>query len=224
MRLFNEFLYFNYIKFFFSFLTIVFGFNVIAGNLKLINNLEQVELRDFFFLSNIALSLTICTVIFGLMKCFSRILNVTHTFISTITLILETIVTLNFWILFLINPKLVKNNLDSSTITLCSVLKEFPKHLLPFIILIMEQRGKQVKKSNLHIVFFFLFTLCYFILNETYTAFTSDFLYPFFKKITFFERSLLFIIMFGISVVFYQVFLCFKRQKKCHYVSKPKRN
>ncbi|KAI5147999.1 hypothetical protein ENBRE01_0059 [Enteropsectra breve] len=150
-----------------------------------------VMLKEYFFFTNIALCYTILVVALGLVGMMWKQTQRIYRFTLSTAIVLEIMVTITFWILYLIDPKHVIEDHDSNS----RLIGEFPKHVFPLVILLIEQRGISLAKSGYHRLFIVVFVTIYYLLSELYLHISSGFLYPFFKVFSPLHRVLFFCFM-----------------------------
>lgn len=166
--------------------------------------------NEFLHFTNISLIYTIFCVFIGLIKDWSPAFNQLYKFILPTSIVLEMMVTLLFWSLFLINPGLVKCTSFRHDGSILSYSGEFPKHLFPLVILLMEQCGMDLRKAWEHRIFLIFFSIAYFILAETLIIRESNYLYPFLRHFTLRGRTLFFTATMITSIVFYEAWMEFR--------------
>ncbi len=194
-------------------IVITCGYDIIAKKLNIKKEETIIELKDFFFFTNIALTYTIICIFIGMCKRFNPLLNCIHLFISITGFILEILVTISFWILYFIDPKLVKGDFEHNNITCSLVIQEFPKHLIPLILLFLENLNIKHRRSFYHFMFFLFFSFIYFLINEIYAICKLDFLYPFLNYFSPLQRFCFFLLMFGLSISSYIIVLFIKNRE-----------
>lgn len=212
---FNLFFKFSYVKILLSIISIS-SFKPLTKVIR--GNQEILSKNEYFYFTNLGLFLTITCVVIGLIKSFfaqNNILKKFYSFLIPISIVLEICVTIVFWLIFFIDPKLVKEdycNLDGK-IDLYSYFSEFPKHLFPLIILILEQSGIVFKRDLNHRIFFIVFSICYCSFSEFLIRKHKNYLYPFFKKMNFLGRLTIFSIISICCILFYEILMHFKAEK-----------
>lgn len=145
----------------------------------------------------------------GIFKDIDHKIKRLYDFILPTCITLEIMVTVSFWILFLINPYLVKSDYIPNT-TIFGYSYEFPKHLFPLLILLIEQTGLSIERSWSHHLFLICFGFVYGALNESLIIYDQTYLYPFFKKIAFCYRLCFFLASTLINIFFYEIIMYFK--------------
>jgi len=188
----------------------VYSFEPLSNNFKPQISRIQYTKDDFLFFTNISLFYTTFCVIVGFLKQLAPTLNKLHRFLLPTSIVLEMMVTTFFWILFLINPSLVKKDFNKSGFSLLSLYTEFPKHLFPLLILMIEQAGMKLERMWTHKLFFIGFGIFYGSLSEILIISESNYLYPFFKKFSFKGRILFFVASILINFFFYEVLMYFQ--------------
>lgn len=190
-----------------------YGFEGVSNQFKPQALATQLLLRDYLYFTNIALFYTLFAVILGLLRRYNKQAAAVHRFSVVTALVLEIIVTVSFWILFSINPALVKNKPPQPDAVLrVSPIEEIPKHLLPTIILLIEQRGLYVSRGWSHRIFFISFCFIYYLVSEMYYRLKQAFLYPFFKFFNGTQRFLFFCAMAAIALLIYEASMIAKTE------------
>lgn len=211
------------IKFLFVIISI-YSFDPVKNQFRPLEE-RVVDQNEYFYFTNISLILTIISVLIGIIRfqfTNNRIFNEIYQILAPIVIVLETCVTLLFWSLFLIDPALVKNDYNNSSVGgVSEYISELPKHAFPIIILILDQMGNQFKRIWFHRLFLISFCIIYgifceiLILNEIY-------LYPVFKMLSFSVRIGLFAIVGLMFLVFYECLMYFKSKRKMTQMIKNK--
>lgn len=171
------------------------------------------DIREYLYFTNISLVYTIFSVFLGFFHKFNKKISKIYKFCVATALVLEFIVTITFWILYAINPALVKNKSDFIGTEGPSMIRELPKHLVPTAILILEQTDLYFSRKWCHRLFFIAFCFIYYIISEVYTLLTAKFLYPFFKYFTDFQRFIFFSFMTVFALLLYELFMVFKAKR-----------
>lgn len=167
--------------------------------------------NEFLHFTSISLFYTIFCVFVGLVKDWNPVLDQLHKFILPTSIVLEMMVTLLFWSLFLTNPSLVKcASFRGARDIVPYYSNEFPKHLFPLIILLMEQSGMDLRRAWKHRIFLIFFSIAYFVLAEALIICESNYLYPFLRYFTFRGRVLFFVAATIASILFYEAWMGFR--------------
>lgn len=127
---------------------------------------------------------------------------------------LEGIVTTMFWSLMAINPRLVKGPVAANPEDRPSLLTEVSLHLLPFVLLLLEQRGVQLEFRMRHILYIAVFTAAYFLFLWHNSIKNGNWEYPFIDEMDMPYRVLFFVAAVPVALVFYSALLCMSRTQK----------
>lgn len=173
---------------------------------------RAVALREYLYFTNIALLYTIFSVFVGYLSTYSKNIALLYSFSVVTAFILEIIVTLTFWALYLVDPSLVKNKSDLAGFNGPSITREIPKHALPALILLMEQYGLEIEKHWSHRAFFIGFSLSYYLISEVYTKRAGLYLYPFFKYFSVLQRFMFFCSIALLTLFVYEIFMIIKKR------------
>jgi len=160
-------------------------------------------IRPYLYFTNIALVYTLFCIFLGFMSSKIKRLNPIYEFTLVTAIVLESMVSFCFWILYSIDPGLVKEKWALPT----SFIRECPKHLFPLITLLIEQRNKQFLKSMGHRYFIMIFCVFYYFVIELYSHYSKDFIYPFLKAINIFGRSAVFSGFILIALLIYEFWM-----------------
>lgn len=161
--------------------------------------------HEFFFFTNISLFYTIFCVISGILKHQIGFFKEIYIFSLATAFILEILVVVMFWPLFIASPSLVKAYIPSGIPKTKLYIKEFPKHLFPLLILLIELQGITIEKRWSHRIFFIIFSIAYFFINEILIAYENLYLYPFFRKLGIYGRGILFLTVLIGCISLYEV-------------------
>lgn len=185
---------------------------IAAYNIEYVSNLFKkkehqtiTDIRDKFFLTNLALLYTIFCVFTGIFRNHHAIFKELHSFTLPTALVLETIVTVMFWTLFIIDKRLVLRFEKYQDSMFPGYIAECPRHLFPLVVLLLEHMVAVLKKSHFHRIFLFIFAIVYFTINELLISYRGIFLYPFLQYFTFMKRGLIFSSLSGVSLFLYEI-------------------
>lgn len=181
-----------------------YTFEPIANCFNLNSQDSPFDLKEMLYFSNISLTYTFVCIIIGYFNKRSLKLKKLYNFILPTAFVFESMVTILFWVLYFINPKLVKHNVNLSSGFIVSSLKEVPKHLSPLIILCIEQTRTKTRKSWCHRIFLISFGIIYFAIIELDFIFSGKYLYPFFKYLSLFSKILIMLTTSFISIFIYE--------------------
>ncbi|ADM11239.1 uncharacterized protein Eint_030950 [Encephalitozoon intestinalis ATCC 50506] len=163
---------------------------------QVVQSINRTSGGKFVYLTVLSLYLTIITTVIGYLTRtkVGKSLETTYKDLLALSFSLEGIVTLLFWILYFINPTLLKSRKLYSEGIQESLLTELSQHLFPLLLLLICQIDVRLKKRKRCISFVFGFGILYFL--ETWYFYTVDgkWPYPIFKKMNTIGR-ILFIFM-----------------------------
>jgi hypothetical protein len=165
------------------------------------DQLGNIEV-DHFFLSNISLYYVLIAVF--IKKVLPDLRN-THNFFLPTAFTLEIVVMSLFWPLFIKDRKLVKNAVIEFDSPIEMYVTEFPMHLFPFLIVLLEFEFKKIEKTKYHRVFFILFCVFYFFISEMLIHRKNVFLYGFLAPLEFYSRIALFIGVLIFTLLSYEI-------------------
>ncbi|KAI5169985.1 hypothetical protein PAEPH01_1151 [Pancytospora epiphaga] len=183
-----------------------YSLDVVTYTAKSASEAKAIEIRGYLYFTNISLLYTLFTVFMGMLSKLNKPFHTIHAFSVATALILEFIVTITFWPLFLINPMLIKNKSDLIEMGGPSYIGELPKHAFPALILLIEQAELQITKQWSHRFFFLGFSVMYYIASETYTAKLGLYLYPFLKNLSALSRLIFFSAISLVALCMYELF------------------
>ncbi|KAI4291958.1 hypothetical protein PAPHI01_1240 [Pancytospora philotis] len=188
----------------------VYSVDVIANPFKSAAYARAVEIREYLYFTNIGLLYTIFAVTVGWVANTSKFIKEAHSFSVATCLILEILVALIFWTLFLIDPFLVKNRSDFVGGARPSIINELPKHAFPLVILLIEKSATKISKCWKHRAFLLGFGIAYYAASEGFIAAEQMYLYPFLRKISPFQRFQLFAALSSFSVLVYELLFAYE--------------
>lgn len=185
----------------------VYTFEPVANCFSQSSQDSAFSLKEMLYFSNISLTYTFICIIIGHFNKKSLKLKSLYSFILPTAFVLESMVTILFWVLYFIDPKLVKHNVNLSSGFIVSSLREVPKHLSPLIMLFIEQSRTKIRKSWSHRIFLISFAIVYFAIIELHFILCGQHLYPFFRFLTFFSKILIMLATSFISIFIYEFWL-----------------
>lgn len=180
------------------------------------DNVVPCELKNFLYFTNISLIYTACCFACGMFRGISRLCDFVYAYGTVTALVLEIIVFAMFWILYIINPKYVKQTPPAPGTPLLDIfLTEAPKHIFPVFVLCLEFSSVPACGRWNHRAFFVTFCSLYYLVNETYATLKKAYIYPFLAYLSWQLRLLLFAFLTICSIAIYEV-LTYKRSvDKC---------
>lgn len=121
--------------------------------------------KRLLYLTNLSLYLTILTLVLSYMvKRFGmKRLNCLYRDVLALSFSLEGIVTSLFWALISIDPVLVKNKELYDKGVRVSLLTEVSQHVVPIVLLAIDQGDVKLRKRRQCIYSIFVFSLLYFL-------------------------------------------------------------
>lgn len=170
------------------------------GKMKL-----EFRKNEFFFFTNISLFYTVFCIFTGYLKTKISLFNEIYLFSLITAFILELLVVFMFWPLFFIDPSLVKARIPKNKNKLKMCFDEFPKHLFPLLVLLIEIQGINIEKRSSHKLFFIVFSTIYFLISEALIVYDDIYLYPLFRKLNTVGRGILFFLVLVISILVYEI-------------------
>lgn len=188
----------------------VLSIESIPNGIKNPTSLRAIEIREFLYFTNIGLLFTVFTVVAGLLPRKNKLIVSIYKFSVPVCFILEILITLIFWPLFLKDPFLVKHRSDFAPGARPRILDELPKHGFPALILLIEQLSINIEKCWRDRAFLFLFGMCYFMMSEVFTQIQRIYLYPFLGTISRFQRFMLFAFISAIGILLYELIFSLK--------------
>ncbi|KAF7682642.1 hypothetical protein TCON_2134 [Astathelohania contejeani] len=183
---------------------------------EMIKALEEAKIGRLQFLTIIGLYFTILTLFQGLIinilykntrtqSRINRALNNIYSFSMSIVLPLEMIITVFFWILNFINPKLLfhedmyKRNIHVSAFTnLCL-------HLFPLILLLLNLLEIDINRCYLHKIVLIKCSLIYYIWIFFVARENKRWPYAFMDKLTNTQHAILYIFSSAVLIIFYEI-------------------
>jgi FAR-17a/AIG1-like protein len=167
------------------FSTAIFKIELISNVFASESKKEQFGIRESLYLTNLSLFYMIFTVVAGAVHRMSKRMKSYYLFALSTAVVLEAIVVVQFWGLYLKDPRLVKPKSCFENGQRLSAIDELPKHLFPLLILILEKRAIRIKKSMSHRLFLLTVTIVYFSILKIYNIVTDDYLYPFLELLSY---------------------------------------
>lgn len=161
-------------------------------------------ITDHFFFTNLSLYMVFICVLSGYLRNRQKTIASLHILTLPVALILELIVTKLFWTLFFIDWRLVKRRKTAAT-GILYYCNEFPRHLFPLAIMVIEYLNFRIKKSKKHMVLLATFTILYFTLLELLRIKYDIQLYRFLAIMSPLQRFFTFLALFFYSVFIYQL-------------------
>lgn len=187
-------------------------FLVMISRIEFISNLfrpkdkkQIITIKEWLFFTNISLIYTALCVISGFLMNYYAFFNRVYLFLLPTAFILEILVVCMFWPLFTIKPSLVKSNIAPYPNLFIFYLREFPKHLFPLLILLIELQGVNIKKDWAHRHFFIIFLISYFCINELLIHYKKIYLYPFLEALNFISRIVIFFLIGIFCIALYEI-------------------
>lgn len=180
------------------------GLDVVSKRFKVDGAVGESDVREYLYFTNISLIYTFFCVFLGFFHKFSRRVTRVYYFAVSTAFVLELLVTVTFWILFTINPALVKNDMETGVRNgRPSILQELPKHGIPTVMLLLEHREIPFRKRMAHRIFLGVFCVLYYLVCEIYSYYSGETIYPFLKYFTWLQRVVFFVGMACIGLFVY---------------------
>lgn len=188
----------------FLIVTSVFSLFDYIDNPKSISNIEYNNFKYLLF-TKISLFLTVMASISGIINRLTGNYHFIKDFFLPISFSFEFIVTLVYWILYLINKKLI---VDSNTLipgNETTLLSRLSSHIFPMILVCLEYIDFSPNKNEYHIIFFGIFGILYYILVTVYALWFGKYIYPFLDNLNTIQRVLFFLIISVLGLIVYYV-------------------
>lgn len=170
--------------------------------------------KDYLHFTNISLYYTIFCVVVGLLHSSGLIKTSVRNFFMVTALVLEAMVTVLFWCLFFLNPRLVCHKYSEGKSLIAKYMKECPKHLCPFVVMLIEQYGIPLEKKKVHRLFLLQFCIGYYLVAELYFKLKKDHLYPFLDSLGILARMCFFGMACLVSFLLYEACMFYKKRSK----------
>ena len=168
-------------------------------NLKWIKN----NISEFVYLTPIGLLWTAITLFIGLLNYYFR--NITFRNIHEHFVILgfgiEAVVTITFWILYYINPRLVVSVEMYEQGVHIPLMKQFAMHLFPILLLTYEFILLNPVVTIEHYFFFALITILYLIFSFLAASIRKVWPYGFLEKLSDLKKVLVFVFLMVIGQI-----------------------
>jgi len=149
----------------------------------------------FLYLTNIFLILSVFTLFLGLSrKIYAKLTDLYLRFLA-VAVCCEFLVVAGFWTCFFVSPSLLRNHKTSVKANFILAIGEFPKHLFPFIALLIEQYRVDIAFSVWSVFVTTLFFVFFGVANEFLINYNDICLYPIFKKFGAIQRVGLYCLM-----------------------------
>ncbi|KAH9411754.1 hypothetical protein HK407_03g05040 [Ordospora pajunii] len=149
----------------------------------------------FIYLTNISLYLTIASVVLGYairaLKTTSAHICLLYKDMLAVSFSIEGVVTSMFWTLCAINPMLLRSKALLSKERSISLTTDICQHLLPFVLLLVEQTGTVLVKRRGCMYAIFALGTIYLAGIWLYSAVYGVWAYPIFRKSSTVGRILL---------------------------------
>ncbi|WUR04785.1 FAR-17a/AIG1-like protein [Vairimorpha necatrix] len=148
----------------------------------------------YIFLTNICLYLTVICLLTGIIVRNYKYKELTKFYKHNVSVLLplNALVTILFWVLYLIDPTLIRDKSFFEQGIKISLFTDICVHLFPFISLFLESKKLILKRSNIHLTFYIVFTFSYYLLCFYYKNLNQEWVYPILGKISTFYRLTLF--------------------------------
>lgn len=174
--------------------------------------------NDLLYFTNISLLYTALGVMVGIVAKLSKSerIKALHEFIVVTSAVMSMLVVTVFWILFVIDPKLVTPYSKGNEVlhTFDNYIREFPKHLYPLIVVFIELSNVVLEKKGTHRFFLFSIAVAYTIMCEHLIRVHNFYVYQFLNTGSFKGRLISYIII---------TFLCLAAYEILHYVKSAKK-
>lgn len=164
----------------------------------------RVQRYFFLHLTNYGYILTTFVILARIMGIWLENWRAYYIRLLPITFTIEMAITVIFWVLFVMNKSLIINSDRGVKRWYKHLLDESPKHLAPFLILLIEAMVFDFPKMETCDAWALLgFMTIYWIINEIYTYKSGNYAYSILKKLKAPLRPLLFVGIMGIFILVY---------------------
>lgn len=142
-----------------------------------------------------------------------RILNTTSTLLHSIILPIEILITVIFWTLFLINPRLIVCEIVYEKCGM-NFYRNVCMHFVPLVLLAIEGYYAQLQRSNFHVFILIVFGMCYYLFVKDIALREKRWPYPFLDKVGEWQRIVIFCSVTGMCIFFYELCMYFAAKEK----------
>lgn len=176
----------------------------------------------YIYLTNISLYLTVGTLCLGIFVRYFKYPRLLPTYVNLVSVLLplELLVTILFWVLFLVDPTLVRDKDLYDKGVRVDLLSDLSMHLFPFVALVLEQYDVEFIRELSHVIFFSVFCVVYFLLCLVFSKVNGFWVYPILDKLSMAGRILLFGFSNVLILAFYELFMWFSSKKTFFVISK----
>lgn len=183
----------------FLFISCMYGTTDYCLPKEVVNLQKTLYGSKYIYLTNICLYLTVLCLIMGYMVRYKEMSFIKNIYKHSVTVMLPLngLVSILFWVLYSIDPTLLRDKDLHDQGVRISVFTDLCVHLFPFLSLIIEIRGLKVNRQRSHLIFYGYFTILYYILCLYFSTLNGIWVYPIMGKIDTFYR----VVLFGVSTL-----------------------
>jgi hypothetical protein len=184
--------------------------------------MNQAYGRNYIYLTNISLYLTVTTLAIGLCVRYFKTKRFISLYVNLVSvgLPLSLLVTVLFWGLFLIDPTLVRNKELHDKGVRVNLLSDLCMHFFPFLALLFEQYDVKLKRETSHVIFYFIFCPSYFFITSLFAKANGFWVYPILDQLSFFGKCMLFGCSNILVWLFYEGLMLLFSKKSFFVISK----
>ncbi|ELA41665.1 uncharacterized protein VICG_01298 [Vittaforma corneae ATCC 50505] len=201
----------------FLILTSIFSLFDYVENPNSIKSTSEYNNYKYLLFTKISLLLTIISAISGIINRITGNFHFIKNFFLPVSFTFEFIVTFIYWLLFLIDKKLIvdKETLKPGNET--PLLSRLSSHVFPLILSYIEYTDFTLKPCDYHLMFFVLFAMLYYILVTAYATYFGRYIYPFLDNLGFYQRLLFFAGIATVGICIYSAqYKIFRNRKPAH--------
>ncbi|KAK6089932.1 hypothetical protein P3W45_001135 [Vairimorpha bombi] len=190
---------YNQIFRFFIFISCIYGTTDYCLPKEVVDLQKTLYGSKYIYLTNICLYLTVLCLIMGYMVRYKEMSFIKNIYKHSITVMLPLngLVSILFWVLYSIDPTLLRDKDLYCQGVRISLFTDLCVHLFPFLSLINEIRGLKITRHRSHLKFYVYFTILYYIVCLYFSKLNGIWVYPIMGKINTFYR----VFLFGVSTL-----------------------
>lgn len=164
--------------------------------------------NNFLYLTHWGLYLTIFTIIVGYTanSLSNHKLLLIYKNLLSITIPVEIFIVTAYWGLYFIDPMLVRNRDLYIAGVRTSTLTDISLHLVPLILLIVDQTSIQIEEQNFHYFILSIVGFFYFAFSYYYSTINGSWPYPFLDDLSTKNRSIFIVVFIFIILVYYKAY------------------